>query len=327
MTVAGKATLDFGVERIDVVQLDIARRPDGLLAGYDLMSPYVWEDDGRMSLLVRVLANPLGPDDPTGVIYSGYSSHGLFLTVDPQPALEPGADGAADAGGVEDPTVVIGERPHLMLFYTGVDARREQGSLLVCSGPDLARLHKDKVLLTAPEGAGNIKEATVARGADGRWRLFFEYALDGASRVGLAIADAPTGPWRAVEDPFGIREQLWDNWHSRPGRFSSARASRRSCSTTAPPTTHAGASAGSRSTRTTRAWSTAASSRYWCRRRRRNGPAPTSPSPHRASIAIPTSTCTIRSRTGFCAARSSAACARPERVGEPAVTCPVSGRC
>lgn len=217
MTVAGKATLDFGVERIDVVQLDIARRPDGLLAGYDLMSPYVWEDDGRMSLLVRVLANPLGPDDPTGVIYSGYSSDGLFFTVDPQPALEPGADGAADAGGVEDPTVVIGERPHLMLFYTGVDARREQGSLLVCSGPDLARLHKDKVLLTAPEGAGNIKEATVARGADGRWRLFFEYALDGASRVGLAIADAPTGPWRAVEDPFGIREQLWDNWHLSTG--------------------------------------------------------------------------------------------------------------
>jgi beta-1,2-mannobiose phosphorylase / 1,2-beta-oligomannan phosphorylase len=58
MTIAQKAKLDFGVERIDVVQLDIARRPDGLLAGHDLMSPYVWRNDGRTCLLVRVLERP-----------------------------------------------------------------------------------------------------------------------------------------------------------------------------------------------------------------------------------------------------------------------------
>jgi beta-1,2-mannobiose phosphorylase / 1,2-beta-oligomannan phosphorylase len=163
-----------------------------------------------------VLENPLGPDDPTGIIYSGYSSDGLFFTVDPQPAIEPGPDGI-DAGGVEDPTVVIGKEPHLMVFYTGVDAKRQQGSLLVCTGPDLTHLEKDEVLLTAPEGAGNIKEATVAQGADGRWRLFFEYAKDKASRIGLAVADKPTGPWQVVDDPFTVRDRLWDNWHLSTG--------------------------------------------------------------------------------------------------------------
>jgi predicted GH43/DUF377 family glycosyl hydrolase len=208
--------LDFAVEAIDVVQLDIARKPDGLLAGHDLMSPYVWEADGRTCLLVRVLPNPLGPDDATGVIYSGYSEDGVAFTIDQQPAIEPGPD-YKDAGGVEDPTVVLGKEPHLMIFYTGVDGKREQGCLCLATGPDLTHLTKVEVLLEAPEGEGNIKEATVVQGADGRWRLFYEYARDNASRIGLAVADGPAGPWTVVDDPFTVRDKLWDNWHLSTG--------------------------------------------------------------------------------------------------------------
>lgn len=205
----------YTVEAIDVVQLDIAGE-NGLLAGHDLMSPYVWEVDGRFHLLVRVLRNPLGPGDPTGVIYAGVSDDGLDFTMEPQPAIVPGPDGI-DAGGVEDPTVVFSSDEHLLVFYTGVDARREQGSLLVASGPDLTHLTKREVTLKAPEGEGNIKEATVARGADGRYRLFYEYAKDQASRIGLALSDRPEGPWEVAEDPFTIREDSWDNWHLSTG--------------------------------------------------------------------------------------------------------------
>ncbi|XHS01770.1 hypothetical protein ACFB49_33790 [Sphingomonas sp. DBB INV C78] len=208
--------LDYAVERIDVVQLDIAQRPDGLLAGHDLMSPYVWEAEGRMHLLVRVLDNPLGPSDATGTIYAGESSDGLFFKMKSSPAIAPGPD-AADAGGVEDPTVVIDHKPHLLVFYTGVDTRRKQGSLLIAAGADLRHLTKKKVLLKAPEGEGNIKEATVAQGADGRYRMFYEYAKDNASRIGLALADRSTGPWNVVEDPFSIRPDLWDSWHLSTG--------------------------------------------------------------------------------------------------------------
>jgi predicted GH43/DUF377 family glycosyl hydrolase len=217
--------LNYVVEQLDVVTLDIARE-DGLLSGHDLMSPYVWAEKGenrRQRLLVRVLKNPLGPGDPTGVIYAGMSEDGLCFTMQSEPAIAPGPE-PIDAGGVEDPTVVLDEAGALLVFFTGVDAGRERGSLLVAKGRDLNSLNIKKVLLTAPGGEGNIKEATVARGADGRWRLFYEYAKDNASRIGLALADGPEGPWESVADPFSVRQDRWDTWHlstgpivSRPG--------------------------------------------------------------------------------------------------------------
>jgi predicted GH43/DUF377 family glycosyl hydrolase len=208
--------LDFAVEGIAIVKLDMADRSDGLLSGHDLMSPYVWEAEGHRKLLVRVLKNPLGPTDPTGVIYAGQSDDGLNFKMGKIPAIVPGPN-QIDAGGVEDPTVVIGSEPHLMVFYTGVEATRDQGSLLLAAGPSLGKLTKQKVLLKAPEGQGNIKEATVAQGTDGRWRLFYEYAQDNASRIGLAVADDLEGPWQPVGDPFTVREWLWDTWHLSTG--------------------------------------------------------------------------------------------------------------
>lgn len=207
--------LAYMVEDLQVVTLNIARE-DGLLDGHDLMSPYVWQVKGRTHLLVRVLKNPLGPGDPTGVIYAGVSDDGLMFTMKEKPAIVPGPD-EIDAGGVEDPTVVFSSDNDLLVFYTGVDARREQGSLVVASGPDLTSLTKREVMLKAPEGEGNIKEATAAQGADGRWRLFYEYAKDNASRIGMAVADHAEGPWEVVEDPFTIREDSWDNWHLSTG--------------------------------------------------------------------------------------------------------------
>jgi predicted GH43/DUF377 family glycosyl hydrolase len=216
MTKKTKGALDFAVEEIEIVKIDIGGREDGLFPGHDLLSPDAWEAEDRVRLLVRVLRNPLGSDDPTGVIYAGQCKEGLDFAMDCEPAIAPGPD-AIDAGGVEDPTVVIGQEPALLVFYTGVDAKREQGCLCVATGPDLLHLSKQKVLLQAPEGEGNIKEATVVRGADGRWRLIFEYARDNASRVGLAVADDPCGPWQVAEDPFTVREDLWDTWHLSTG--------------------------------------------------------------------------------------------------------------
>jgi predicted GH43/DUF377 family glycosyl hydrolase len=205
----------YVVEKLEVVALDIARE-DGLLAGHDLLSPYVWQEGASKRLLVRVLKNPLGASDPTGVIYSGTSSDGLQFTMHPKPAIVPGPS-RLDAGGVEDPTVVTAREGRLLVFYTGVDAKRIQGSLLVAMGSDLDQLTKQEVLLKAPEGAGNIKEATVAQGADGRWRLFYEYASENASRIGLALGDGPEGPWESIADPFTVRPRSWDNWHLSTG--------------------------------------------------------------------------------------------------------------
>ncbi len=116
-----------------------------------------------------------------------------------------------------DPTVIRGERGDYLVFYTGVDAAREQGALLVAKGSDLTDLVEQRVMLKAPPGEGNIKEATLAKGADGQFRLFYEYAKGGASRIGVAVSPSIEGPWTVIDDPFTIREGSWDNWHLSTG--------------------------------------------------------------------------------------------------------------
>ena len=205
----------YVVEALDEVTLDIAG-PEGRLAGHDLMSPFVWTEGKRYRMLVRVVPNPLGPNDPTGVIWAGDSDHGLNFVMRHEPSIVPGPD-AIDAGGCEDPTVVLGAKGDYRIFYTGVDRARQQGSMLVAEGPDLERLTKRQVMLSAPKGEGNIKEATLAQGSDGRFHLFHEYARDNASRIGVAQGPGPEGPWQFAADPFTVREDSWDNWHLSTG--------------------------------------------------------------------------------------------------------------
>lgn len=205
----------YVVEELQTVTLDIAG-PDGRLAHYDLMSPYVWMEGDSYRLLVRVVPNPLGPTDSTGIIWGGDSDDGIFFRMREAPAILPGPN-PDDAGGCEDPTVVRGADGAYLIFYTGVDAARSQGALLVAKGPDLVSLREQRVMLKAPEGEGNIKEATLAQGSDGRFRLFYEYARGNASRIGMAIGPTVEGPWTVVDDPFTIREDGWDNWHLSTG--------------------------------------------------------------------------------------------------------------
>lgn len=205
----------YVVEELQDVTLDIAG-PEGRLASYDLMSPFVWQEEGGYRLLVRVLPRPLGPHDPTGLIWAGRSDDGVCFTMAATPTIAPGA-GADDAGGCEDPTVLREDDGTFLVYYTGVDAARSQGSLLMAKGPDLDDLREQRVMLKAPPGEGNIKEATLARGTDGAFRLFYEYARDNASRIGLATGPGPEGPWTVAPDPFPIREAAWDNWHLSTG--------------------------------------------------------------------------------------------------------------
>ncbi|MBB4154107.1 putative GH43/DUF377 family glycosyl hydrolase [Sphingomonas jinjuensis] len=209
----------YSVEQLD----DVSIAPGSILDGMDLMSPFVWAEGDRYRMLVRGVPWPLRDGDPTGVIASGWSDDGLRFTLDPEPAIAPGTDpDDPDAGGCEDPTVVIDDDGDYVVYYTGVDARRTQGVMIVASGPSLDALVKRRVALAAPPGEGNIKEATVVRTPAGDWRLFYEYAAAeekgvGASRIGLATAAQLRDHWQSVADPFPIRMDSWDNWHLSTG--------------------------------------------------------------------------------------------------------------
>jgi predicted GH43/DUF377 family glycosyl hydrolase len=202
----------YVVERVDAVWL-IAAQP---LKSMDWMSPYVWTGkDGRLWMMMRGVPNPLNYEDPTGIIWCGESDDGLTFTMDPRPVIEPGPE-SADFGGVEDPTVVQTD-DGVMVFYTGVQKDRSQGSMLLATGPDPYNLTKREVVLEAPEGEGNFKEATLHQVPGGSWRLFFEYARDGASRIGMAKAADLSDKWSSLEDIIPVREDSWDNWHLSPG--------------------------------------------------------------------------------------------------------------
>jgi predicted GH43/DUF377 family glycosyl hydrolase len=207
------AALDFNVEALEEVTLS---GPPALMAR-DLMSPYIWQEpDGRFGIMVRAVTKPGEPLVDTGVIWGGWSDDGRSFAMLDRPVIEPGPD-PHDAGGVEDPTVVRLADGSYVVYYSGVIADHAHGELSYATGPAIDALTKSGVVLASSKSEGNTKEATVEQTADGRWRLFYEYAADEASRVGLAIGANAAGPWEEQPTPFMPREDSWDNWHLSTG--------------------------------------------------------------------------------------------------------------
>jgi predicted GH43/DUF377 family glycosyl hydrolase len=78
-------------------------------------------------------------------------------------------------------------------------------------------LAKRGIALPSTDAVRNPKEATIVRAIDGRWLLFFEFARDDRSRIGVAEAESVEGPWRILPVPFEGRDGAWDAWHLSPG--------------------------------------------------------------------------------------------------------------
>ena len=204
--------LDFNVEQIDPIDMvgneAVSRR--------DLMSPYVWrKDNGVFAMLVRAVPRA-GETGDTGTIWFATSTDGLRFTATDTPVLSPGPD-PFDVGGCEDPTPVFREDGSVVIYYTGVDATRKHGEMLYAVGPSIDALEKKGVAMANTPTQGNIKEATVDRTKSGGWRMFFEYARNDASLVGLATSDDIAGPWTDECDPFLPRADSWDTWHLSTG--------------------------------------------------------------------------------------------------------------
>ena len=103
------------------------------------------------------------------------------------------------------------------VYYTGVQADHAHGQMFYAQGPDLDQLEKTGVGIASSKSEGNTKEASVQRTDKGEWRLFYEYAADNASRIGLATGKSVAGPWTEQPTPFMPREDSWDNWHLSTG--------------------------------------------------------------------------------------------------------------
>ena len=189
----------FTVEAIEPMRL--AAR--GRLTNMYTLSPFVWAE-GEARRRAAKMAEA----------WYGESPDGLNFTMDEGPTLFPGPD-KADLDGCEDPTVIVeGGQTHV--WYTGWNQADKTGCLLHAEGPDPRTLAKTGVAIASTPAFINPKEATVVRAGGGDWRLFFEFARDDASRLGVAAANLD-GPWKTADSALVRREQAWDNWHLSTG--------------------------------------------------------------------------------------------------------------
>lgn len=205
-------TTEFQVEATDPLTLDT--QPP--LSGMYTLSPYTWRDTADWQMLLRAV--PRRDDRPAlkiARVYHGRSTDGLRFIMGNHPVIAPGP-GEEDRDGCEDPTVVICDGTHYV-FYSGWNEADKKGRLLLAAGPDVESLEKRGVVLPSTPDVANPKEATVVRAADGTWRLFFEYAADGASGIGLASARTLDGPWTVGKPLFSARPDAWDGWHLSTG--------------------------------------------------------------------------------------------------------------
>lgn len=202
----------FSVREISTLGTIAAPEIDAKFA----LSPFVWRVADGFRMLVRLVDRTDDPKKKVSRIFAGTSVDGIAFRIDATPALSPNP-GTADAGGCEDPTVVAGG-DGISVFYSGWDDATGEGTLLLASGPRIEALEKRGLVLAANASHRNLKEATLARTRSGDWVLFFEYAAEGASKIGLARASELAGPWTLDTDfAFPTRAGRWDSWHLSPG--------------------------------------------------------------------------------------------------------------
>ena len=181
-----------------------------------VLSPFVWRDGEHWRILVRAV--PRRDDEPRlkmAEIWHGTSDDGLHFKMDIAPAIFPGPD-EPDLDGCEDPTVVWA-RGGMRVWYTGYNEKQKTGRIMLARGARPNLLEKHGVVLDSTVRFRNPKEATIVP-ADNGWRMFFEYARDGASLIGEARADLLDGSWQHRADgPIKPRKDRWDAWHLSPG--------------------------------------------------------------------------------------------------------------
>lgn len=209
-------TLPTRFEVADVEPMTMSRT--NRLANMYVLSPYVWKAAGAFHLLVRAV--PRRDDEPRlkmAEIWYGRSPDGRHFDMDEAPAIFPGPD-LADLDGCEDPTVLTAQGV-TRVWYTGYNEQQQTGRLMLARGPDVERLAKAGVAIDSrPPAFANPKEGTIVSIGEAGWRMFFEFARDGASLIGQADGVDPDGPWGEPSvAPLAPRRDAWDAWHLSTG--------------------------------------------------------------------------------------------------------------
>ena len=191
--------------------LEFRRPPE--LEDFFVLSPYAIARAGTFEMLVRLVNRDEDPSKKVSRIHYASSTDGIRFDVGLE-VIAPGTAREPDGDGCEDPTVVC-DGDSYTAFYSGYNAELQRSSMLASTGRTLVGLQKTGLVLMPDEAYANPKEAALVATSRG-YRMFFEYARDGASHIGVADAPHLRGPWTYAGSPIVQRPDAFDSWHLSP---------------------------------------------------------------------------------------------------------------
>ncbi|HEY3676255.1 MAG TPA: hypothetical protein VGK84_09710 [Candidatus Tumulicola sp.] len=188
------------------------RRPADL-ADFFVLSPFAVRSGGRYEMLLRLVNPSKDPAKKVSRIHLASSSDGIAFDIGRE-VIGPGSPDDPDGAGCEDPTVV-GRPGSYSVFYSGYNAVHQDTMMLRAAGDSLCTLTKAGPVFQSDGLHRNTKEAAVVTTPNG-FRMFFEYAHDNASLIGVADAPRLEGPWTFGSSPLAPRLNDFDSWHLSP---------------------------------------------------------------------------------------------------------------
>ena len=183
------------------------------LEDFFVLSPFAVRRRERYEMLLRLVNRDDDAAKKISRIHYATSDDGLAFDVGAE-VIAPGGPDDPDGAGCEDPTVAR-DGDSYTVFYSGYNARAQRSSMLAATGPALGQIRKAGMVLLPDAAYANPKEAALIATPRG-FRMFFEYARDGASHIGVADALNLGGPWTYGASPIRQRADAFDSWHLSP---------------------------------------------------------------------------------------------------------------
>jgi predicted GH43/DUF377 family glycosyl hydrolase len=184
------------------------------LLGMYKLSPFVWKEKGWFKLLLRAVNPSEDPKQKVSRIYYGTSRDGLTFKMSDTPIIVPGTN-VYDKDGCEDPTLIFADDQYF-IYYSGWNQTEEVGQLLLSKGSTMESLKPAGVAIPSQKGYRNPKEATIYQLPNKEWVLWFEYADDNRSKLGMAKSSTASGPWKIIREYMQPANE-WDNYHLSAG--------------------------------------------------------------------------------------------------------------
>lgn len=202
--------MSYQVKNTDPLFLECSEPLDGMFK----LSPFVWKEHGWFKLLLRAVNPSQDANQKVARIYYGTSRDGLTFKMSDGPLIAPGTN-TYDKDGCEDPTVVFADGQYF-IYYTGWNQTEKVGQLLLSKGSSLETLELAGVAIPNQKGYLNPKEATIFQLPNKEWVLWFEYANDNRSKLGMAKSSTVSGPWKIIGE-YMPAANGWDNYHLSAG--------------------------------------------------------------------------------------------------------------